>query len=345
MKKQPLAPMVALSLVQVLSLCAIVTAIPTSQPADKEPESVTASPCESLLESIDANTSASERLSARLAAADCVINQQASPVLSTLLSGREFDRVALGKSSALAIELVDKAAGDLDEAGLSDDDKYAQQDKLDRLHAFAEMFSALSRKPGDEDAAQRLTDASIGLAMYADDPDEKVVEAAKLWQAVAYRAAGKPDRALQVLRPVLAAPAARNIGLYARIERCRALADRGDHAAAIALALRLTSRVDAWFEGLDRDQRQRATNSLRWLRVRLLKDWSAKLKKDGHEERAAAADEDARVLLGDDEYPVPSDRWLQLVSPIGMEVKGEGPKTDSQPADSDEELSEPVEKE
>jgi len=100
------------------------------------------------------------------------------------------------------------------------------------------------------------------------------------------------------------------------MERCRALGDQGDHAAAVALNLRLSARVDAWFEEADPTTRRQAADSVRWVRIELLRDWARRLKEDGLEDRATEAEEDANRLLGSGPWPPGSDRWLSLGPPI-----------------------------
>lgn len=289
---------------------------PTSQ-EDSALSQATKSPsCERFQSSIDKATSAAERLSARLGAIECILTQECAAPLTALLTEGALDRRALGASAARAIENIDKASDDLSGATLDEDANSEAIDHLDRLRAFAEMFAALALDPKADETARRLIDACIGLALYADDPSEELVESAKLWQAVAYRRAGKTDRALQVLRPVLTTPTARSIGFYARVQRCLCLADRGDHAAALALAFRVAHRADAWFEDRDRAARKQAADSVRWVRIEVLKGWAKKLKEDDKPDRAAEAEEEAETLLAGETYPIPADRWLPLDSPI-----------------------------
>lgn len=298
---------------------------PTTQEDSSLNQAIETTSCERFQNSIDKATSAAERLSARFGAIECILTQECAAPLTALLTERAFDRRALGASAARAIENIDKASDDLSGAALDEDTTAEAIDHLDRLRAFAEMFAALALDPKEDETPRRLIDACIGLALYADDPSEELVESAKLWQAVAYRRAGKTDRALQVLRPVLTTPTARSIGFYARVQRCLCLADRGDHAAALALAFRVAHRADAWFEDRDRAARKQAVDSVRWTRIEVLKGWAKKLKEDGQPDRAAEAEEEAETLLGGETYPIPADRWLPLETPIAGQPTWEPP--------------------
>ena len=247
-------------------------AVPTTQDADADPPKTTSpssAPCADLVVEIGAADAPIERANAGLAAAQCLLTRTSAPILTRLVAVQSVRRDDLLRCSDESLKLIESASRELDAAELDDDEKYEKLEALDRLRAFAEMFAALAADPDADDTKRRLTDACIGLALYADDPREQIVESAKLWQAVAYRLAGKPDRALQVLRPVLETPSARTIGFYSRVTRCRALADRQDYAAAIALALRLEPRVDAWFDDRDRTTRKFVADSMRWLKIEL----------------------------------------------------------------------------
>lgn len=320
---------------------ATAAAVPTTQESDAPlptKKAPATSPCDEPLDVIDAAATPIDRVKARIVAAQCLLTRASAPPLTSLVAIDSLDRRALDRISADALKHIDAAARELDAAELEDDARDEQVEELDCLRAFAEMFAALAVDPDSDDASRRLTDACIGLALYADDPREQIVESAKLWQAVAYRRACKPDRALQVLRPVLGAPSARIIGFYSRVIRCRALADRRNHAAAIALALRLGHRADVWFNDRDRATRRLVADSMRWLKIELYMDWAEFLRSDGKPERAADAEDEARLLIGDDEYPVAADAWLPLeLSIAGLAESepgyGEKPSIDEAPGE------------
>lgn len=172
------------------------------------------------------------------------------------------------------------------------------------LRAFGQAFSALSESTESEESRQRLIDACGELAPYVDDDNKQVSESAKLWQVVAYRRAGKTDRALQVARPVLSPPATPPIGLYLRIERCRALAEKGDYVAAISLGARIAARVESWFEGGDESRRAAVIGMVKALQADLYREWAERLRADGNAERAEAAAEESRKATPRDESSV-----------------------------------------
>lgn len=172
------------------------------------------------------------------------------------------------------------------------------------LRAFGRAFSALCESTDSVESRQRLIDACGELAPYVDDDNKQVSESAKLWQVVAYRRAGKTDRALQVARPVLSPPSTPPIGLFLRIERCRALAEKGDYVAAISLGARIAARVESWFEGGDESRQAAVIGMVKALQADLYREWAERLRADGNTERAEAAAEESRKAIPRDESSV-----------------------------------------
>lgn len=253
---------------------------------------------------------------ASLEAARCILDSQCSMALSGELFGATDQGTLLRESASQVLGHLTAAEKTLEESEFEKEGAEELRACIDLLRTFATVFQALGDAPTTGPARDKLLSACSGLAEYFDDSRRGVGEAAKLWQGAAYRRAGRAERALQVLRPVLSVPGARRLGLWARMERCRALGDQGDHAAAVALNLRLGARVDAWFEEEDQSTRRQAADSVRWVRIELLRDWARRLKKDGLDDRATEAEEDADRLLGSDPWPPEIDRWLSLGPPI-----------------------------
>jgi hypothetical protein len=230
--------------------------------------------------------------------ARCIIVIECAPLLSTLLTEGAQSGEALAERAAAGTRQVNQAAVLLKELNENGDSSNAEElgQQIELLQAFAQVFAALAAAGDAEASKERLIDACGGLAMYLDDSEKEVAESAKFWQGVAYRRAGKPDRALEVLRPVLTTPASVRIGFLARLERCRALADRGEFVAALALATRLAARVDSWFDDEDEMSRKQAGECVRRLRVKLQRDWAARLRADSRPDRADEAEAQARKL-------------------------------------------------
>lgn len=272
--------------------------------------------CEALVARADNAKAPSDRCRASLEAARCILVSQCSSALTRELCGAADEGVLLRDAAYKALAHLTAAEKALEEADFGEENADELRACMELMRTFATVFGALGGAPTTGPARDELLTACGGLAEYFDDPRSGVSEAAKLWQGVAYRRAGRFERALQVLRPVLSVPGARRIGLWARMERCRALGDQGDYAAAVALNLRLSARVDAWFEEEDPTTRRQAADSVRWVRIELLHDWARRLKKDGLDDRATEAEEDADRLLASDAWPPELDRWLSLGPPV-----------------------------
>lgn len=273
-----------------------------------------ASGCETYYDRVRQAADPLDEAAASISAARCVLVERCAEPLSFLLHGDADRCVQLAAHAAEAKRLLNEATTTLAKVELGDDVMFELESCIEQLLAFAEMFAALADTPNapDEKGRKQLMDACIGLSLFLDDPRAGVVEASRLWQGAAYRRAGRPDRALQVLRPALTTPKSPRIGLLARVERCRALADRKEYAAALALAARLARRAEVWFEAEDDRVRQRAVDTLRLLRVELLRQWARQLRDDGHEDRAKQAEADAGQFLGEDDWPAAVERRVIL---------------------------------
>ncbi len=289
----------------------------TTQPAVGGGEPTPADdPCRELVVEAGRTGAPREQCQALLDSARCLLCRGCAPLLSAELIGGSTSHAELSLIASRGLQQLDLAAGLLPGIGANDKEIAQIEDCIELFHGFAAVFAALAEESGSEASRKALMDACIGLAMYMDDTRQGIVESAGLWQAVAYRRAGRPDRALQVLRPALATPSSRRIGFWSRVERCRALGDQKDFAAALALCLRLSSRVDAWFEEEDAATRRQVADTLRWLRIALLLDWAKNLRAAGADDEAAEAEADAQLLRGSDAYPPSADRWLLLAETI-----------------------------
>lgn len=299
-----------------------------------------ARPCESFEAAIAAPTERSGAAFAfqLLEAARCIALTECAPLLTSELNASVRDRPRLAEAAGRILRYVAEAEKALDAAEMDQTDSDRADVCIDLFRSLGELFRAIAATDGSDASKKALMDSCIGLALYMDDPRGGVVEAARLWQGVGYRRAGRPDRALQVLRPAITPPTSRVVGLYARLERCRALADKGRFAAAIALALRLSGRVDAWFEQQDAQTRKAAADTVRRMRAQLLQDWATDLRKAGERDRAAEAEEEAHLLMGTDVNPSGAEDWLLLPTtmdeaPLCAPPSAKPEVADSQPSD------------
>lgn len=248
------------------------------------------SPCASAESQIGPAAEPAAKCRALYSFARCILVIQNASLLSIgLASDKEL--------SAELVSLADKAIDNLNQIGelaaeakKSGEDLTSLQAQADVLLAFARLFSALGKDPLDPKTKEALLDACNDLAPYLDEADAGLVESARLWQAVAYRRAGRAERALQLLRPALASPSSARLGLWFRIERCRALADRGQYAAAVSLAQQLASRTASWLSDETPGVRASAAQTIDRLRADLYRKWARHLRaeeKPGLAETAA----------------------------------------------------------
>ncbi|MCB9856734.1 MAG: hypothetical protein H6818_13725 [Phycisphaerales bacterium] len=247
-------------------------------------------PCEGLRDRITTAATPSERQSATISLAECLISRAAAAGMMAELRGDHSHRAELRRILDEAAELIDadidKGAGDKAEA--TDRDK-ALSRRLEMLRAFGQVFRAIAADDESDASKEALMSACVELAIYADDPDDRVVAAAKLWQAAAYRRAGRADRTLQMMRPALGAGIGSAAEFYGRLERCHALADAGQFVAAIALVTKIEGKIDDWMIESSQETRRQARHTARITRAVLYRRWSASLKDSDLDERAAEA--------------------------------------------------------
>lgn len=276
----------------------------TTQPAlSDEPGTAPteADRCAALMQAMTNAATPLARVRCGLAAARCAIVLECASPLSRELHGLVPNREALSSGVATGNDCLKVAAEALEQLpdGFDEDRRRILQDRVDMLRAFADLFAALAAADGSQRAAQRLTDACIGLAVFVDDANRGIAESAKLWQGVAYRRAGRADRTLNLLRPAIGSLRSSRVDFFTRMERCRALVDAGHFVAAQSLAMRLEKRVNTWLIKENDAARKRAADGLRLLRGEGYMRWAADLRKRGEEDRAKGAEDEMRRVLGD----------------------------------------------
>ncbi len=231
--------------------------------------------------------------SALLARAQSMLVKSAAAPLSKVIRNEATatDRQALQSITTDALAQL----AQYDAAIKFEDQPKADATRFRLLSAMAKVFDAIARLDKSKDAVARLTDAAIELELYVDDPDKHIAEAARLWQGLAYRLAGKPERSLKILHPILKPGTRSPIDLYGRFERCRALSAAGRHVAAVALAVRITEVAHVWPKGAGPAFTD-AHTAARRLTADAYRAWAADLTKAGETERAATAQRRAEEI-------------------------------------------------
>lgn len=157
----------------------------------------------------------------------------------------------------------------------------------DDLASFAEAYAAAWSSGSDDEAIRRVRRAASGLAVLLEDERRGVAQSAMLCQALLYRRAGLAERAARVLDLALQplSPDAPQSSLYARLLRCRIVAEEGGYAAAYSLLLKLEERCHDWFDAPQ--EIGEAVRAVLLLRKQVVQDWQASVVEPANQEHNA----------------------------------------------------------
>ena len=258
-----------------------------SPPPDGETEPVIQR-IEELTALADKSTDVRVRSELRLAAADLTLGEQLEPVATRSLLGLDFghQRQEALDAAVAAKRWIDETAKTLDGIDPSGGDNEEwlsqRQEEVQRLGAFGDALAAYLTPAGDDSAYRRLRTAASGLSVMLEASDQRIAGAASLWQAALFLNAGLADRALALLEPALAAPPTKHVrpAFFARLLRCRAIAEQQRYTTALALLFQLEERCEEWFPvQADRGDALRAVTIVEW---QVLRDWHESLDADSH---------------------------------------------------------------
>lgn len=204
----------------------------------------------------------------------------------------------------------------------------AAKRKLDALQSFSAVLRAYLEPAGPkEGAAGRRVWSKLSPLL--EDEDRGVSSAAALWQACLRSREQDAERAMLVLEPALADPREGSMpyAFFARLTRCRLLADRGGYAAAAALLMQIEERCPDWFP--DRDRQQEAHRAVRLAELSVLRQWHDHLKTpEQDEERQWCAERMKSV--GDENAD--EARVLRLSPVVPIVAAPPAPDADPKPA-------------
>lgn len=198
------------------------------------------------------------------------------PAIVNWVLAREIEpaasRLLLGISRAEDAEHVRAALASVRKHQSPEEVSRTQTD-LDTLQSFAAALEAVWVSEEDEKAIQARRNGVIALAVLLEHEREDVASAALLWQAMLYRQMGRLDKAFRLLPPVgeRVDRDGRAYQFFARLLRCRLVAERGGHAAACALLLQVEERILEWFE--TDESRAEATRAALLVRLQILEQW------------------------------------------------------------------------
>ncbi len=236
-----------------------------------------------------------KRIDLLLAAANLILARQLEPACSTALlqivdEGNVWKEAELRSALDRADTLIEQAfAAMIDEAFTAIEELREQEgppaDRLDELTRRIETLRAFASGlrayllPGDGAEAGRVTRrAASRLSPLLEDQSRPVAAAATLWQACLRSRESDPTRALSLLDLALAKPREQALpyAFFARLQRCRIIADRGGSASALALLLQIEERCDDWLTS-DAD-RANAARASQLVQLQILIDWHTRLE-------------------------------------------------------------------
>ena len=162
--------------------------------------------------------------------------------------------------------------------------------------------------PGEGEAAELARrQAVMGLAVLLEHERADVTSAALLWQAVLYREMDRADKAFKLLPPATARVErdATAYQFFARLLRCRIVADCGGYAAAYSLLLQVEELAHDWFK--DERAQEEAVHAAMLMRMQVLREWRTSLDQTADSLEVAwctRAIERIRAELPEDRVPL-----------------------------------------
>ncbi|UCC32711.1 MAG: hypothetical protein JSU86_10590 [Phycisphaerales bacterium] len=243
-----------------------------------------------------------------LAAANLILAQQLEPTCTRRLlhvdgnmdePGEADLRSALDRADAL----IERAGAALKEPQVREDrpaDRLQQiTHRLQTLGAFAAALRAFLSPDKGPQAARDARRAASGLAPLREDRNQPVAAAASLWQACLRSLESDQGPALSVLDLALSDPVPESMpyAFFARLLRCRLLADRGHPATALALLMQVEERCSEWL-ATDKE-REDAVRAAQLAEIQITADWYRRLNgSEASSERKWCA-ERIQTLIGD----------------------------------------------
>ena len=193
-----------------------------------------------------------------------------------------------------AQSILDSEKGEAD--GLAEDLRGSSA-QLEQLQAFLNALAAYLSDGQAEDDATKARQASSRLSILLEDGDERVVAAAMLWHSMLRSRHGDPERAARMLPLALSRPSQKSLpfGFFARVLRCRLLADRGSYAVALGLLSQLEEKSREWF--VSEVDQENALRAITVASFQVLDQWRARLSQPEEVEQRDWCEERMRWLL------------------------------------------------
>ncbi|MFQ6049179.1 MAG: hypothetical protein ACE5K7_07435, partial [Phycisphaerae bacterium] len=244
---------------------------------------------------IEAAPTPAQTITASLELLRWQLSRQIEPAVSRLLLG-----IATDQDRQQIARICHHAASHLSrlEALLQELSESSASSQPHARHAWREQFEMLRPLPAafaaavGDDPARCLTAADslepLTAAHYG-----PLAHVARFWRALLLARAGRYGQALELLDLALADPQDEPYGIFARLLRCRILAERGYLSVALVLVMQIEKRVERWF---DSHQARLAKRAATLLRLELTDRWANHLARAGLTEQAESWLAAARTL-------------------------------------------------
>jgi hypothetical protein len=279
-----------------------------------------------------------------LAASNLILAYELEPVCSRALlelEGHEEGNPAPAdpQSAVLrAATLLERADEELRKEPEGEEDPAERRRMLQRqlstLQAFRDGLRAYLAPGQGEERLAATRRAASGLSVLLEDSDPRVAAAATLWQATLRFQEGDRSAALSILDLPLSKPPkeATNHGFFARLLRCRILADQGGSAASVALLMQMEEQCEGWFR--EPAERDAAVRTAGWVQMGILGRQFDRLTEPSQQSaRQGCADRMNALIRTHFDGEVRTLSRLNAAIPIIAEAPSPNPATGTTPDD------------
>ncbi len=206
-------------------------------------------------------TAPSENSSLRIQTANWILSVACEPILTRILLELDTpqDLEQLKTLTTQATGLLTNLKGE--------NEASPHQADVGTLVTFAKTFAILADARTQPPDPNRVEQVTLESGLLLDEDNRDVAESARLWQCLIFNKCDKSQRALDVLPLVLTPVESNSAAFFARMLRCRILAEQGKTTLAQALLLKMEEQCDTWFS--DERLQSEARCTLAWLRWRL----------------------------------------------------------------------------
>ncbi|MGB2987513.1 MAG: hypothetical protein WBE26_16740 [Phycisphaerae bacterium] len=265
-----------------------------------------------------------KRTESLLAAVNLILAHHLEPLCTRRILQIPGERDGLGEGELRAA--LDRAEALIEQANATLQAMHDREDlpagwleesthRTKTLQAFAMALRAYLFRGEGVDGTHEARQAASRLSPLLEDSSRAVVEAATLWQACLRSYESELAPALSRLDPALADPVPQSMpyAFFARLLRCRLIADRGGTAVALGLLMQIEERCHKWLT--DDTGRDDAARAAQLMRIQIMADWYDRLASlDRTAERQWCVDRIKKLI--DERFGESGDTVLRLAPAI-----------------------------